>query len=308
MTAAAPRSAVIFRTHFWDPFVERQFHRIRARSEGCDLFVLIDETAGPAGPIPHDHVLSITAPDLLAQGYADAGTGHLLWFNGDYPIYALLDLAPGYDSYIVCEYDAIISLDLASFAAQAAREAIDFVGLSKGEPTPQWYWLPTCLAAYPDHDIRHQLICIALFSAAALRHLRERRLALSADFKEGKLSAWPMCEGFIPTELALAGMRMAELSRFGDTTRYDHWPPYLEDDPETRTPRGFIHPVLDPPRYIESLLKYHVGISGYLDPNSLFHRKLRRLPAPLYLQAVTRSFAEKMTRNLRRALAPAGHA
>ncbi len=294
----AQKTAIIFRTHFWDDFAQRQFDRLLAGAEGCDVFVLVDETSRKLAAIPHDKIVRVTEAELLEMGLADAGEGNLLWFNGDYPLYRFQQLYPDYAYYLQLEYDVVINGGIAPFIAAAAAQDVDFVGLTKGEPTPDWPWLSTCTDAYRVDEIEHQLICLALFSGRALRHLWERRLDLSSAHARGQIRAWPMCEGFVATELAMAGMVCRELSDFGDTALYDHWPPYLEADIGGLAAHRFIHPVLDQERYVVSMLKYHVGLKGYLNPNSLYHRKLRRLPAPRYLSALAASFVGKARRNL----------
>ena len=137
---------------------------------------------------------------------------------------------------------------------------------------------------------------MSLFSGAALDHLFERRLSQGRALEEGRQASWPFCEGFVPTELALAGFVCRELSEFGDTSAYDHWPPYLEADAGLLAGHTFVHPVLDQRRYVDSLHKYRIGLAGYLNPASLFHRKLRRLPARHYLPVLTRSFMTKARR------------
>jgi hypothetical protein len=294
------RTAIIFRTHFWDDFAQRQFDRLLARAGTSDVFVLVDETSRPV-VVPHDKVVRVTAAGLLAMGFADAGEGNLLWFNGDYPLYRFLELHGDYDYYLQLEYDVAINTDVDALIAAAAADRVDYIGLTKGEATPDWPWLKTCTDAYAIGDIQHQLICLALFSARALRHLWARRLALSAAYARGDIKAWPMCEGFIATELAKTGMNCRELSHYGDTACYDHWPPYLEADIGKLDAQSFVHPVLDDDRYIGSLLKYHVGLAGYLNPRSLFHRKLRRLSTARYVRALRQSFASKAARTMRSA-------
>lgn len=294
------RYAVIFRTHFWDHFARRQFARLRKVVRGGDIFVLVDETNGKVTGIEHDRVVAVTEAELLTMGFAAAGEGNLLWFNGDYPLYRFQELHGDYDYYLQLEYDAVFNTDVDALVARAAAEAIDFIGLTKGEPTADWPWTHTCTDAYEVNEVAHQLICISLFSHQALRYLRERRLALSAAYRAGEMRAWPMCEAFIATELLQGGFNCGELSDFGDTGAYDHWPPILERDLDVTT-GAFVHPVLDEARYASSLLKYKIGLIGYLRPDSLFHRKARRLPAPLYVRLVASSFADKTRRTLRNA-------
>lgn len=300
------RTAVIFRTHFWDDFAQRQFDRLLSVADGTDVFILVDETAGPVSGIAHDKVVRVTEHELLEMGLANAGEGALLWFNGDYPLYRFQQLHSDYDYYLQLEYDVVINGPLLALITSAASQGVDFVGLTKGEETPDWPWVNSCTDAYDIADINHQLICLALFSSRALQYLGERRLALSEALRNGKMAAWPMCEGFIATELMKAGMVCRELSEFGDTDLYDHWPPYLEADTDSLAAHHFIHPVLDENRFVASMLKYHVGLKGYLNPTSLYHRKLRRLPMSRYLTALSSSFIGKVRRNLQRASAAGG--
>ncbi len=294
---SASKAATVFRTHFWDGFAQRQFDRLLAVSGGTDVIVLVDETRGPVA-VPHDRVVRVTEESLLAMGLPRAGEGNLLWFNGDYPLYALRRQCPDYDCYFQLEYDVVINRPIASLIAEVEAAAADYVGLTKGEAVQDWFWRDSCAGVYPLDRLRHQLICVSLFSGAALDHLFERRLSQGRALAEGTQASWPFCEGFVPTELALAGFVCHELSEFGDTSAYDHWPPYLEADAGLLAGHAFVHPVLDQRRYVDSLHKYRIGLAGYLNPASLFHRKLRRLPARQYLPVLTRSFMTKARRTI----------
>ncbi len=295
----SPRTAVMFRTHFWDGFAQRQFDRLLSVAEGTDVFVLVDETNGSVAGITHDRVVRVTADGLLAMGFARAGEGNLLWFNGDYPLYRFQELHPDYDYYVQLEYDVLIHQPIAELVARLQEGHVDFVGLTKGETGEAWFWRGTMVPAYIAADVRNQLICLCVFSGPALRHLWQARLAQSALWRDGKLSTWPFCEGFIPTELAGAGFTIRELSEFGSTGAYDHWPPFLEADAPGLAREDYVHPVLDEPRFIASMHKYHVGLAGFLNPASQFHRKLRRLPPLRYVRVLASSFASKARRNLR---------
>ena len=278
-----PRTATVFRTHFWDSFAQRQFDRLLAVSDGTDVIVLVDETSGPV-TVPHDRVVRVTESSLLAMGLPRAGEGNLLWFNGDYPLYAVQQQMPDYDIYLQLEYDVVINRPVASLIAAAVAGGVDYVGLTKGEAAEDWFWRGSCAGVYAPEDVRHQLICLSLFSARALAHLFRRRLAQAASLADG---------GFI----------CRELSDFGDTGAYDHWPPYLESDAAGLATFPFVHPVLDQPRYIASLHKYHIGLTGYLNPASLFQRKLRRLPAREYLMVLGGSFLTKARRTIGQSMA-----
>jgi hypothetical protein len=90
-------------------------------------------------------------------------------------------------------------------------------------------------------------------------------------------------------------MNSHKLAEFVDVSAYNTWPPTLEADWPGLADAQIIHPVLDQPRYVASMLKYKIGLLDYLNPASLFRRKLRRLPLTLYVQ----TFASKAQRTLR---------
>ena len=76
---AAVRYALVFRTHSWDDFVERQFDRVRLRARSADIFVLVDETRGKIPNIGADHVVSVTNGEILAAGLVLSGVAPLGW-------------------------------------------------------------------------------------------------------------------------------------------------------------------------------------------------------------------------------------
>ncbi len=291
-----PSCAVIFRTHFWDAFVARQFERLRRQVQHADIFVLVDETGGRVEGITHDRVVRLTEADVLASGLARRGEQNILWFNGDYPLYYFRLRHPHYEYYFQLEYDVLLNVDIDGLIARMAADHADFAGLTKGDAVPDWYWRNTCADAYAMEDVRWMLICCCFFSRQALERLYERRLALSRDL--GDDQAWPFCEAFIATEIALAGLKSVELSTYLDTSAYDHWPPYVEYDPQIMGHPGIVHPLLNQRRYTDSLLKYKVGLSGFLNPLSLYHRKLRRLPLKDYIRVLLSSFTVKARRTL----------
>lgn len=298
----APRCAVIMRIHFWDDFAARQFARLRARAGDADVFILVDETQGAVGGIPHDRVLRLTETDMLAMGLPRAGEGSMLWFNGDYPLYRFATLFPEYALVLQIEYDAVLNIDAAALLRAAASRGLHFVGLTRGAPPASWFWRDTCRDAYPDGAFIHQLICICILSREALGVLHRRRLAHAERRAAGGMQAWPMCEAFMPTEIARAGLAHGELSDLADTAAYDHWPPYLERDLPDLAGRDVIHPLLDAPRYAASMLKYPPGVAGFAWPFSRFHRKLRRLPARDYARTMARSLAASTRRRVRHML------
>lgn len=277
------RFAVVFRTHFWDEFATRQLERLKGHVGRGDVYVLVDETHGKVTGIAHDKVVSVTNDAVLGMGLADAGEDALLWFNGDYPFYYFQTQHPDYDYYLMLEYDCNFNCSIDIFVDEAERRSVDFVGLTKGDTGKDWWYYYTCAELYPEGEFRNQLICTALFSKRALELLLQRRLDLSDQLREKEISAWPMCEGFVPTELNKAGFSLAELSDFGSTESYNWWPPHLEDDLPSLAKMAFLHPVLDSPRYVASVVKHEPSLKAYLNPWSVMHRRLRGFPMKMYL-------------------------
>ena len=61
---------------------------------------------------------------------------------------------------------------------------------------------------------------------------------------------WPIAEAFIASEIFRAGLTFQSLDTFGDTSAFDWYPPTLEDDLPDLAGCAFLHPVLDPARYV----------------------------------------------------------
>lgn len=82
-----PNYALIFRTHFWDDFAQRQLQRVQSQTKGGHVYVVVDETRGPIDGIAHDRVVRITEHLTERMGLKRAGHGPVFWYNGDYPLY-----------------------------------------------------------------------------------------------------------------------------------------------------------------------------------------------------------------------------
>jgi hypothetical protein len=92
-----PRYAVVFRTHFWDEFCDRQLDRLRARVGSGDIYVMVDQTRGPVKGIPTEKVYPVTDQAILDAGFVAAGEGSLQWYSGDVPLYLFRSAYPDYD-------------------------------------------------------------------------------------------------------------------------------------------------------------------------------------------------------------------
>jgi hypothetical protein len=273
--------AVLFRTHLWNDYVARQYQRLLPYAGSSDVFVLLDETGGPVA-VDVPRVVSHTEESIKALGLTDGGVRRMLWYNGDYPLYYFFQSHPDYDYYVMIEYDVAINVDIGQMVDHAEREAIGLMALTKGEAVSEWPHTASCLDVYDLAVVKKRLICFSIFSREAIAALFVRRLALSNAYREGRLQRWPYCEGFIPTELALRGFKIAEISIFGSTELYNWQPPVVETDLAQLKNYAFIHPVLDQCRYLDATLRGNWRVHNILNPMSDFNRKLRRLPIRMY--------------------------
>ncbi len=275
-----PRFAVVFRTYQWDAFVARQLERYRAVSQGGDLFVSADITNGPIGPIEHDRVFSTANADLLELGLANRfEKGSLIWWNADYPAYAFRQAHPQYDYYVMVEYDSAVRAPLAPMVREVARRGLDFVAAPIAPPLAGWFWWPWARQAYGAEELRASLNCISFYSNRTLAMLFKRRLAMAHD---SAIRHWPISEAFVATEVERAGHAAAPLGLLGGDGAYDWFPPVLEADLDALAGEVFVHPVLDEPRFLRSVLANGSHWRDYFVPASPLRTRLSRLPRESY--------------------------
>ena len=265
------RYAVLFKSHFWDDFVQRQLDRLRTRVGRGDVFVFVDETKGLAADVRHDPAFVIRAreDDIEPLGLACIDHSSQFWFSADYALHLLTRRAPDYDAIVMVEFDAVVQVDLDPLVDALERDGIDFVGQPiLDPPIEQFHWLPSAAGIYDMADMRHWLTCVSVFSRRAAQGLFDRRLALSARYRAGEITTWPMCEIAIPTEMHLGGFRMRALEEFGSLAFYRWAPPYDEAALPTLSTGAFIHPVLDANRFAAKTLQWHSDHESFFDRDS----------------------------------------
>lgn len=282
-----PRYAAVMTTDAWDPFVENQYRRTAANVASGTMFVLANESAGPV-PLPSGvRGLGVDENAMRWLHLPIAFERTLFCYNVDYLYYAFFLANPDYDYYVFFDYPAVVDVDLDAVIAAAARDEVDLIA----EPVPgalaDWAYAEAHATLYPPGVLRGTGLSLAVLSKAALAFLLQRRLLLARDFERGEVS-WPFCEAFVPSELARGGFRAAPLSAHGCVERYAWWPPILEGTlPAVRRP-GFIHPLLDRPRYIRSTLEHARSrdlLSLRAHAKILRHVPLREYLGPLLRQA-----------------------
>jgi hypothetical protein len=283
MSSHNPRYAVLFRTHVWDKFIDRQYGRLCDQIGNGDVFVVANNTSGTCNPPDDLPLVSFCEGDIVDLGYAKGGSGEMLWYNVDYALYYFAKLKPDYDYYVLFEYDVVVTVPLDEVIAAVHASGIDLVGLSTSDPISEWWFRSSCLEVYKEEELRKMLLPLGIFSSNAVRHLSRRRLELSGDLRSGQLQTWPHCEAFIPTELARAGYVIEELSRFGPSEHLNHTPPLLEHDLGAMQGESFLHPVLDTPRYVANAIKYEYRPESFFLPSSILRQRLRRVAVGHYV-------------------------
>jgi hypothetical protein len=290
--------AVLFRTHLWNDYIARQHRRLLPNAGGGDVFVLLDETGGPVA-VEGARVVSHTVEQVTALGLSDGGAHRMLWYNGDYPLYYFFNTHRDYRYYVMIEYDVAINGNIDGMVDHADRHGIGLMALTKGEAVVEWPHTESCLDVYDLGDVKKRLICFSIFSREAVEALFERRLALSRLYSEGRLQRWPFCEGFIPTELAHRGFKLAEISIFGSTELYDWQPPIVETDLTRLRHHAFVHPVLDQRRYLDATMRSDWRLWDILNPTTDFSRRLRRVPARMYARPLAGAVRRRLANAVR---------
>ena len=273
------RFAVVFKTYSWDGFIERQAERYAAAAEGGDFFISYDETNSACPPVQFERVVRTSNAKLIAAGLADRfEQGSLIWWNADYPQYTFYEQHPGYDYYVFVEYDSMIQAPIGALVAAVAASGADFVAEPIVEAMESWWWSARHRPTYAAGEIRGSLNCISIFTPRALALLGAVRRRMGGE----RVGYWPLSEVFVATEIHRAGLVARPLSQFGDVSGYAWFPPFLEEDVPLQTGRTFLHPVLDPPRYVALTLKSNAPPLAFLWPSSRERRLLARLPASSY--------------------------
>jgi hypothetical protein len=290
------RYAVLLKIHYWDGFAERRLQHLLSKVGTGDVHIFVDETHGTVGEIPHNHVTRATERDMTELGVVLQPPGQVFWYSVDYPLYYFYLQNPSYDYYLMCEHDAVLNIEVDEFIGKADRERVDYVGF----PLTRGSWpLRTCEGVYPKTFKLYQwLSCISLYSKRSVDFLLARRRVLARLHSAGTISSWPNNEVFIPTEMHNNGFHVRELRYFGNTERYDWWPPSHEDDLPALQDQAFLHPVLDERRYVVSCVQ-RSDLRSYLYPESQLRQLLGGRSSaslvPIFLDEFMRRFIRQVT-------------
>jgi hypothetical protein len=270
------RYAVLMKVHYWDDFVERRLRHLLRKVGTGDVYVFVDETHGAVGQIAHDHVIRATERDLERLEVVLHPPGKVFWYNADYPLYYFYLVNSSYDYCLMCEYDAVLNVDIDEFVRTAERDRVDYIGFPVATSFSQWDWRETCDGVYPETVTLHNwLNCISLHSRRSIEFLLERRKILAQRYKSGDIANWPYAEAFIPTEMQNNGFVVRKLGDFGKVEKYNWWPPNHESDLPLLQNQDFLHPVLDDQNYFVSCLR-RAHLQSYFSRDGQLRRLLER--------------------------------
>ncbi len=263
---------VAFRTHVWDPAVRDMAAALAARVGRGRFVVLADETRGTLG-VEGFELLSHTR-DFGRFGLPEYPKGRSLWYNGDYPLYALEAICPGYDHYLMIEFDVAVNIGLDALVDEIVRRELDVVAHQIRPADPGWFWYDNAAANYANPQ--QALIFFLAVSRRALRVLRDARAADAARLDPPDAS-WPFCESFVPSVAIAAGLRVANLADFARTENLRFRPQMATTDPRAHEEGTIAHPVLAPDRFLASVIA-ECRPAEFFDEGSELRRILRDTP------------------------------
>lgn len=290
------RYAVLMKVHYWDGFTERRLQHLLGKVATGDVHVFVDETRGPVGKIPYDRVMRATERDMEELEVLPFPPGQVFWYNVDYPLYYFFSKNRDYDYYLMCEYDAVLNVDIDDLVRTVARDRVDYVGFRfrLTERSTRWDWRETCDGVYPESTILHKYLnCITLHSRRSVEFLLERRRIVTRRYRRGEITNWPFCEAFIPTEMLNNGFVVRQLGDFGRVEKYDWWPPTRESDLASLQDQAFLHPVLDEQKYIVSCVRYG-RLQSYFWRDGQLRRLLERNSLSAIIPALLREFKRRL--------------
>jgi len=256
--SAAPKVAVLIRTHLNNAKLA-DLANILAQSNCYDLYICADCTHG-AFSFEGVPVLRHSLADAERMGLP-ADVPNLLWYCGDYALYFSVAQIPGYDFYIMLEYDVhfvnrtpLFIEGLINRLGFGGETRVDFVGTRSFQGRLDESWGVTVKGRYPEaHLALFPFIAVSKEAAAFL--LEERRAERRNPAESGVIM---FCEAFIPSALKANGFRVVDVTALLDgavqneTFRVpvDRGPMLLGQriylDPRTQ----IIHPVYDEAQFL----------------------------------------------------------
>ena len=289
------KCVILFRTHIWDDFIQRQFLRL-PKNTSYDIAILANNTDGLCPPVEDFPFVIFTLDDLLKMGLEAGPEKNIVWWNADYPLYYYASLFPDYDYYILCEYDVVINCDFEQLILSLHSGEKDIVAITSRSPLEECVYIRSAEGVYLYENIKKTYFPFAIFSKKSVAFLYNKRLSLTKKYREKKIQNWPHCELFVGTEAAASNLQVAQLTEYGKADFFSHYPPVLEECLPYLMDQAYIHPVLDSKRFLLSTIHYEGRPERFLNPFSKFHRTLRSFPFRFYLGPLCKALFSRFCR------------
>lgn len=234
--------AVLFKTHFWDEDVARQYERLCENCRWGHVYVLIDRKNGKLDIPEHVKTVYVGGIELSQYGLPDIGG---FWFNGDYQTIVFYLQNPLYDFYVSLEYDVATFNNIDTIVEDMYKNKIDSIYENINIPLSRWPHTFTGIDYYNFRDIKKGLFCISFFSRRAMSALYQRRLYLAAMHEKAGYDTWPIGELVMASEVGLSSLKAVPLIDYcSNLDDYEWNRGCTEDYIRHINPRNtFVHPV-----------------------------------------------------------------
>ena len=262
-----PSYAVIFRTHVWDDGIAGLARRARACCGSGSFAIAADESNGP---LQLDDFVKIShTGDFSDYGLPNTPDGHVLWWNADYVLYAAQRSLPGYDYYVMLEYDVLMNCDLDRMIEQCASNNVDLVAQDIRRIASGDHWSGAS-ASEMGPDLWWALIPLVIVSARAIDVMLQTRRTLAAELAAGRISHWPYCEPFLPTAIAQEPSTTTwPLDRLVDSHMLQFRPVINVRDPRLALSEIVAHPVMSGARFIKAFIAHNPPGSHHMTDGRL---------------------------------------
>ncbi len=282
--------AVIFRTHLWDDGIAEMARRAAACCPSAHFVVAADVTNGPLNVEPFQAIPHTC--DAASLSLPNVPPDRTLWWNADYVLYFVRERLPGFDYYVMLEYDVLLNCDIDSIIARCMGEGIDFVAKEIGEIHPGHWSRPSALEM--TGVIHWALIPLVVVSARAVDALYRRRRAMAYQLAQKAITQWPYCEPFMTTVLAQhADMKLASWETLLNAQLLRYRPILSLRDKRLAVGPLVAHPVFASRRFIETFLREKPSGSHLMPDGRLWPDLANEDPAQI--RAVLGEDADDMT-------------
>jgi hypothetical protein len=213
---ATPRNLILFRTHYFDSYLETIADEL-VRETGIPLCFVIDERRGAVEIPERFFKVSHTNEELERIGLFTE-VDNLFWRCGDYVFYNAYHHFPDYDFYWTIEPDIYLNFENKSefFDFFNEFDLVDCLALGLGEANPDWGLNYDGMHQFSERVYRC-IYPIMRLSRGAVDFLSRERVALSARYLADGYQPfrWPNDESFTATMLMENGYSVRDFNDFG---------------------------------------------------------------------------------------------